>query len=57
MSEMFAGLEHGLIGVVSSQFLADYRVPKSIVVVVEVNWQVRAAFFPHLVHLWRLREL
>lgn len=57
MSEMLAGFQHGLIGVVSAQFLADHWVPETVLVVVEVHWQVRAAFLPHLVHLWRLGEL
>ena len=55
MFEVFAGLEHRLVGIVATQLLADDGVPEAVLVVVEVNGKVGCSFLPHFVDLWWFR--
>jgi len=48
-----SGLYHWLSLIVSFEFLADDLVPKTIRIVIIVDWQVRCALLPHQMHLWR----
>jgi hypothetical protein len=56
VAEESAGLQHRLVCIVPPQLVAYYGVPKAIVVVVVVHWQVRSPLLPLLKQLGWLGE-